>query len=168
MTLEEHLASLLPIQQWQIALQLAEAALPIWEAFAATDDLHYYDGVVGMSHTIAPDLLARALAEARACIDAPGFEEQPHAAGRMKSLRHEFLEPIVALQDMDWELPQTVQLAFYAVSNLVDGLTGTETTVHGEGIRYVVANQAIDALQREGRVQRPEIHAILYQFGERA
>lgn len=168
MTLEEHLASLLSIQQWRIALQLAEAALPIWEAFAATDELHYYDGVVGMSHTVAPDLLARALAEARALIDTPGFEELPHAAGRMKALRAEFFDPIVALQDMDWELPQSVLLTFYAVSNLVDGLTGTQTSVHGESLRYVIANQAIDALQQTERMQPVEIRAILYQFGERA
>ena len=167
-TLEEHLASLAPDQQWQVAWQMAAAALPIWEAYARDGQLRYVDSVVGMVHDVAPDLLARALAEAKVLVDTPDMDSLPHGTGRMHAIQSEFLDPIVALQDMDWELPAPVQLVFYAVSNLVDALAGQAQTVFSESTRYVVVNQAVDALQQTGLLHEGAIRAILYQFGERA
>jgi hypothetical protein len=168
MTLEEHLATLPSAQQWRIAWQMAAAALPIWEHYARTAKLQYFDGVVGMSHTVAPDLLARAVAEVGQLIQKPAFEEVPHASGRLRGLQAEFLDPIVALQDMDWELPRAVQCCFYAVSNLVDAAAGEARSPFGESMRYVVVNQAIDAIEQAATLTETEIRAILYQFGERA
>ncbi len=168
MTLEAHIGSLRPDQQWQIAWQMARAALPIWEAYTREGRLGYVDSVVGMVHQVAPDLLSRALAAAKVLVDTPDLDSLPHATGRMHALQAEFLDPIVALQDADWELPAPVQLVFYAVSNLVDALAGQAETVFSESTRYVVVNQAVDALQQAELMHEGEIRAILYQFGERA
>lgn len=168
MNLDEHIASLPSAQQWVIAYQMARAALPIWEAFAVDGELHYIDSVVGMSHTVAPDLLARALAAAEELVHMPERDMRAHAGGRMKEFQAEFLDPIVALQDMDWELPSPVQRCFYAVSNLVEVLSGQERSTFGEAMRYVVVNQALDAIHQARLLSDAEIHAILYQFGERA
>jgi hypothetical protein len=168
LTLEDHIASLQPEQQWQIAWEMASAALPIWEAYAREGRLGYLDSAVGMAHQVAPDLLARALAEAKVLVDTPEMDSLPHGAGRMHALQAEFRDPVSALQDMDWKLPAPVQLVFYAVSNLVDALAGQAKTVLSASTHYVVVNQAVDALQQTGLLQEEAIRAILYQFGERA
>jgi hypothetical protein len=54
-------------------------------------------------------------------------------------MNERFLEPIVASQDMDWELPYIIERYFYAVYNLFEAVRGKQNY-------YICLNQAIDAI----------------------
>jgi hypothetical protein len=56
------------------------------------------DGVVGMRHEVDVELPARALAEARARREDP-------------STQAAYLEPITAMQDDDWVMPDAIEYA---------------------------------------------------------
>jgi hypothetical protein len=73
----------------------------------------------------------------------------------------QFDDPIIALQDTDWELPNEVQKTFYAVYNLIDTLMGKKKTVFEESSIYVSINQAIDALETSKTLTFDEINKIL-------
>ena len=76
-------------------------------------------------------------------------------------LRSEFDEPIVALQDGDWELPDVVVSTFYGVYNMIDALTGKEQTVFNESTIYVSVNQLADALDSSKTMGFNDINRIL-------
>lgn len=78
-------------------------------------------------------------------------------------MSRQFRDPIVALQDLDWELPNEVERTFYAVHNLLDSLLGKEKTVVNEATIYVTINQAIEALESSNLLTEKEIREILYE-----
>ena len=149
-------------RQLTIAIHFCRLGLPIWDDFASDADARaYHDGVVGMHHVISDTLLARALATAEAALNHA--DDCATAAGTeaIRSVEHEFIEPIVALQDGDWELPDAVTLIFYAHSNLIEHLSGRKVLLGGESALYVSVNQAIDALETSGRMTMEQIRAEL-------
>lgn len=85
-----------------------EPALVAWTTWALRVKPSYVDSVVGMRHVVDVDLLARALDEVRRRHDRPDVAKTIH----------DFVEPIVALQDGDFELDDRMQYAFYAIYNL--------------------------------------------------
>lgn len=78
-----------------------EEAVIVWERHAPNLKMTYRDSVVGLHHEIDPALPRRTLAAT-----------EDHAA-----LEQEWLEPITALQDDDWDLPAPARDAFYAAYN---------------------------------------------------
>src|SRR5688572_14485984 len=101
MTLIKYVTSLDNVTQHRLAITLLEKAIPIWDQFASEHSLEYSDSIVGMSHVIAKDILSRALE-----VIKDGSTHKNSMA--MKKIRHEFMEPMVALQDDDWQLPYAV------------------------------------------------------------
>ncbi len=93
-------------RQW--AWLALEEAVIVWERHAPGLKLAYRDSVVGMHHEIDPALPRRTL-----------LASEDRAA-----LEKEWLEPITALQDDDWELPDAARDAFYAAYNAVRGRYG--------------------------------------------
>jgi hypothetical protein len=85
-----------------------EEAVIVWERHASELKLKYRDSVVGMKHEIDARLPRRTL---------EGKESRD-------DLRNEWLEPITALQDDDWELPEPARDAFYAAYNALMGRWG--------------------------------------------
>jgi hypothetical protein len=75
----------------------------------------------------------------------------------------QFSDPLVALQDLDWELPNEVERTFYAVHNLLDSALGIEKTIFNEATIYVTINQAIEALESSKLLTEKEIREILYE-----
>lgn len=91
------------------ALVLAcEPALTKWMTWAAKEKPVYVDTVVGMRHVVDIDLPVRALEQVR----------QRHENPDPSDVIQAYVEPIVALHDMDWEMPNNLELAYYAVYNL--------------------------------------------------
>ena len=76
-------------------------------------------------------------------------------------IRQELSDPIVALQDLDWELPKPVEMSFYAIRNRIDG---QETTVFNEPQLFVVVNQAIEALMLINAINETEISEIFEKY----
>lgn len=161
-TLSDLMQGLPADRQLTIATHFCRLGLPIWDEFASNADARaYHDGVVGMHHVISETLLARALAVAQAALHHSSDMSNPASTDAIGILLHEFIEPIVALQDDDWELPDAVKLIFYAHSNLIEHLSGNKVFLGGESALYVAVNQAIDALETSGRMTMEQIRSEL-------
>lgn len=112
-----------------------EPALVVWLTYALRTRLAYTDTVVGLRHLVDVELPARALDDVRRRHDAPDAAATQHA----------YVEPIVALQDEDWELPsERLEHAYYAIYNL-HRLTFEPDDTITPGL---VLNQAISATLR--------------------
>jgi len=107
MDLQQLFLELAPPQRRAVQLALCAKALEVWEQYASSlgaDDLTYYDGVVGVKHTVDVGLPADGLSAARVSADAAGVAER-------------YSEPIVSLQDEDLVFPKNVEWAYYAIYN---------------------------------------------------
>lgn len=158
MTLEEYCATLPVKKQVELAIKFLNTALPIWESFVATNDLTYRDSVMLMEHTIDKNLPVIAIREAEKYF----LSAEPGIPEALKKIQFEFTEPVVALQDGDWDIPEAAKKFFYSVHNLIDALMGQTTTAFKESTIYVCINQAIDAIQLAGLLQDAQIREILY------
>jgi hypothetical protein len=102
----------LPAYRQHEALRVACGdALAVWERYrAGAEPLVYHDGVVGMRHVVDDTLPARALADidAHLCGDKTDRER----------IDAEYSEPIVAMQDDDFDPPGPIAQAYYAIYNL--------------------------------------------------
>jgi hypothetical protein len=86
-------------------MALAEHALERWRAYAsARGPMRYRETVAGTVQAVDADLPADAMRSARAGRDEARVGER-------------YREPIAALQDKDWELPEPVGFAYYAIYN---------------------------------------------------
>ncbi|SRR6266571_2930768 len=88
-------------------VRLAESvALRVWNEFVAAERaVTYRDSVVGMSHALDLDLPAKAIDSVKGGADA-------------NLIADAYAEPIVALQDLDMELPDAAEYAYYSIYNL--------------------------------------------------
>jgi len=81
-------------------------SLAAWDAFVQQGKkLSYRDSVVMMKHQIEETLPNDAL---QAIINSAPREE----------ISDKYLEPIAALQDMDWEPPEHIEYAYYSIYNV--------------------------------------------------
>ncbi len=87
-------------------IKACTCSLAVWDEFCQNGKkLSYRDSVVLMKHRIEKELPGKAL---QAVIqNAP-----------CKDIAASYLEPISALQDMDWEPPEHIKYAFYSIYNL--------------------------------------------------
>jgi len=121
-----------------LAIQFAKLALPIWDKYALKKKLTYRDSIVGIKHTIEKNLLLNTIT----AVESYLVSNDKHT---LLQLYSSFQEPIVALQDDDWELPNEVCKTFYSVYNLLKGVLENKENTFGEESLYVCVNQAIEA-----------------------
>lgn len=116
-------------QQKSVEIDLCQRVLQIWQSYAeeqthgAQREWQYFDGVVGMLHSVDIHLPARALQSvkgARSSVQKlnPEAELGAELRAELQELSQAYQEPIVALQDQDWELPEPILYAYYAIYNL--------------------------------------------------
>ncbi len=147
--------------QFKIAIRLTKLALPIWENYADKNSLTYRDTVIGLTHTVEKKILKDTIDAVEKYLNSNKIEKFIGVKSELTEIRRQFDDPIVALQDTDWELPNEVQKTFYAVYNLIDYLLGKEKTVFDESTIYVSINQAVDALETSKTLTFDEISKIL-------
>lgn len=162
MTLQEYVDSLPKRQQFQLAIKLTKKVLPIWENFAKTNKTTYRDSVVGLTHSINKELLRKTIYSVEKYFESNFLLKSIIKNTQLKLLKQEFQEPIVAFQDLDWELPYEVLMTFYSIHNLLNVALDNERTVFDETIIYVTVNQAIDALESSKSFTTDEIKNLLY------
>ena len=162
MTLEEQIDNLPTRKQFDIAIRLTRLALPIWERYTEKNQLTYCDTVVGLQHSVDKNLLKNTIDAVERYISANKINKVIIKNIELLSLRRKFSDPIVALQDLDWELPNEIERTFYAVHNLLDHTLGKEKTAFNETTIYVTINQAIEALESSKSLSEEEIRKILY------
>lgn len=157
--LKEFIISLDNPKQYNLALDLTKRALSIWDNYTDTNKLEYTDTVVGMNRKVAKDILTRILSTVEQELLNPNSQQK-----EIDHLREELSDPIIAIQDLDWELPNPVSLTFYSIRNLLDKINGQEMTLFGEPQIYVVINQAIDALLQTEIMSDVDINELLKKY----
>lgn len=161
MTLQEFCDTLPKERQIELAINFAKQAVPIWEKYAESNPLSYRDTVVGLTHTIPKQLLADTINEVQKHLSTPKLLRSIKGKSKLLKLYSYFSDPVVALQDTDWEPPTSIEKTFYAVYNLIGSIVDKEVTAFNERTIYVSINQAIDAIQTAGILSEKEIKEIL-------
>lgn len=143
----ERFLALTMAQQKAVEIRLCRHALKNWESYCAQQNpeqqpLTYFDTVVGMIHQVEVDLPRKALAEV----------EQEQVQSKLYSA---YNEPIVALQDQDWELPEYAEYAYYALYNL-----WRKYMLKQRLDPLLILNQALASIQ-DSRFWLPLLEAIL-------
>ena len=153
MTLQQFCTNLPEDKRTQLAITLAKLTLPVWNNFADKHKLSYRDSIVGLKHPVDRNLLENSINE----IETSCFK----TTNRLLELYNSFIDPIVALQDDDWVLPNPVQKTFYSVYNLLESVIGKEQAVSEDSVIYVSINQAVDALETSKTLTEDEIKKYL-------
>jgi hypothetical protein len=164
MTLQERVDSLPKDKQFDLAIRLVKETFPIWDNYANKNKLTYQDSVVGMSHTVDRNLIRTTVDAIHRFINTNRINKLIIKKLELLTLSRQFDDPIVSLQDSDWELPLEVQKTFYAVHNLLEAAIGIEKTVFNERTVYVTINQAIDALDSSETLTADQIKNILDEY----
>jgi hypothetical protein len=126
--LAERFFALAPDQRRTAHLYLASVALRRWVTYlAGGPDLEYVESVVGSQQAVDPRLPDDALRSATVGRD-------------LAEVAKRYLEPITALQDDDWELPEDVGYAYYAIYNTFDKYALGERVDD-----WLVVNQALSS-----------------------
>jgi hypothetical protein len=163
MTLQEYIDSVTEKRQFEIAINIIKPALPIWDKFAESNSLTYIDSVIAIKHTVDKNILKDAIADIESYFFSSGFFGIATEKKPLLKRIEQFSDPIVSLQDSDWELPYEVEQIFYSVYNLLQAVNGKKQTVFDESIYYISINQAIDALETSKTLSFEEIQDLLYK-----
>ena len=163
MTLEEYIDNLSKDKQFDIAIRLTKLALPIWDKYVEKNELTYRDTVVGLQHSVDFNILKNTIYAVEKYISTNFINKAIVKNTDLLSLSSQFSDPIIALQDLDWELPDEIEKTFYAVHNLLDSALGKEKTAFNETTIYVTINQVIVALDSSKTITQEEIRKILYE-----
>lgn len=155
MTLQKYTDSLPKDKQFQVAIRLTKLALPIWDNYADKNVLEYRDTVVGLIHSVDRQLLSKTIDTVDELLRLNKSDK------KLSELRNLYDDPIVAIQDTDWELPDQVESTFYSVFNLLEAFSGKARTTFDELTIYVSINQAVDALVTSKTMTVGEINSIL-------
>ena len=161
MTLQQYCNSLPKSKQFKLAITLINHVLPVWSNFAADNTLSYRDSIVGLIHTVPPTLLEDTVKEVREYFSRAPLSKVFTDQTKLFKLYSYFDDPITALQDMDWELPEAVVKTFYAVYNLLGSIVENELTAFNDPRIYVSINQAIDAIETAGLLTEIQVREIL-------
>jgi len=148
-------------KQFELALHLTTLALPLWENYAANNNLVYKDSVVGLKHTVGRNLLINSVGASKRFSIACSEGNQSQFAEDMVALHKQFEDPIVALQDDDWNLPKEVELTFYSVYNFLSSCHIGGLNNFNESFIIVSINQSIEALEISGLMTYDEIKKVI-------
>lgn len=162
MQLPEFIGSLETENQIQLAIEMIEIGLPVWENYNSGNPIEYTDSVVGMHHKIDSCLIEKAISLLKKMSsEQNGFAAKGVDKLKLESLRKDVNELIVAIADGDVELPLQVQLIVYATSNLIDCVLGKAYDSSNKNLAYISIEQSIDAIARSKILNSDKINEIL-------
>lgn len=164
MTLQEFCYTLPKNKQIKLAIKLAKQALPIWDNYADNNILSYRDTVVGLTHTVPKQLLSNTINEIENHFATQKLSRIIKDPSKLLKLYSYFDDPIVALQDSDWELPEQVKKTFYSVYNLIGSIIHKNMATIDESRLYITINQAIDAIKTADILSENQINQILQRM----
>jgi hypothetical protein len=157
MSLEEQIACLEEPKRLQLAADLLELALPVWMNFTENPSSLFYYHALG-DGIVARNIIQRTINVAKDGVDSVDRKKE------IEKLFTEFIEPVLAIRDDYWILPEDVKLIVWAASNLVDKLAGESITRVGEDQLYLVINQEVDALTKANRITFDEVNVMIREY----
>ena len=107
--------------QLQLAIELAEKALPVWEQYAAKGILVYKENANESGYHVNKDLLYNSLTYLKSNFTLLTTPGKMVLTGLTK-YQNEFIGPVMALADGYWKLPYAVKKVFYAVYQILKGI----------------------------------------------
>lgn len=159
MALKEYIETLSEDKRIDLAIELLELGLPIWNEYSSKKQkLEYVDTVVGMAHSVDREIINRVLDTSKR------WKNKGVISKDLEQLNVDFDDPIVALQDLDWEIPENIQLIFYSAYNLVGKMNGETKTLFGDEQLYLVINQIVDGLTKSGNFSFDQINSIISKY----
>jgi len=161
MTLTELVNNLEKKAQIELAIELIEIGLPIWENYNSENPIEYNDSVVGMYHKIDKNLIAKSIKLLKKINGWNNFLAKKINNRKIKILHDEIREPVVARQDDDFEIPIDVELILFSTANLIEFVMGKRISAFDENMAYVSINQSIDAITKNGILKYEYINEIL-------
>jgi len=161
MTLHDYINTLSKEAQLKLAIRLAKLALPIWDNYAKKNKLAYHESVVGVKHTLIKDLLQETIETIESSSILQNTDIPVENEDKLLLLYRQFSDPVIALQDNDWQLPDEVIQTFYAVYNLIDTIIDSRQIKFSGTSFYVSINQAINALETSETLTFDEINKLL-------
>jgi len=164
MTLQKGTESLPTEKQFELALQLAKHSLSIWKKFVVKHKLSYRDTIIGLNHFVDKNLLEGTLVAVEIYLAGIAIKKEFNDQDELLELYKQFEDPMVALQDDDWVLPNEVHKTFYAVYNLLHATLGIKKTNFKLNAVYFSINQFIDALISSGLLTLEEINLMIDQI----
>jgi hypothetical protein len=165
MTLQKYIDGLSKEKQFNLAIKLARLTLPLWDKYAGKSKLTYRDSVVGLTHFIKKNLLKDTIELVEKCLHISNVRSTGDW-GKLINIHKQFIEPIVALQDGDWELPGEALKTFYAIYNLLEALKEKEQQSFGGSLIFISINQSIDLLDSSNTLSFEEINDILNKVND--
>ena len=161
MPLSELIDSFKKKNQIELAIELIEIGLPIWENYNSENRIEYTDSVVGMYHKINKNLIEKSIKLLKKINGQNNFLTDKINGLKIKSLHDEIREPVVAREDDDFEIPTEVELILYSTSNLIEYIMGKSHSSLNENLAYISINQSIDAITKSGILSFDEIRNII-------
>ncbi|MGB1269692.1 MAG: hypothetical protein ACPG45_08120 [Flavobacteriaceae bacterium] len=161
MPLTEIVNSLEKKTQIDLAIELIEIGLPIWESYNSENRIEYTDSVVGMYHKVNKNLIEKSIKLLKKINRQNNFLTNKINAFKIKSLHDEIREPVVAREDDDFEIPEEVELILYSTSNLIEYAMGKTHNSLNENLAYISINQSIDAITKSKIKTFDQINEIL-------
>ncbi|MEI7484699.1 MAG: hypothetical protein WCK13_08305 [Ignavibacteriota bacterium] len=157
MTLENFVNGLSGDKRLRLTVKLLRNAIQIWDDYAEGKEFEYTDSVAGLKHTVRKDMIINCVSAVERYLNS----EENGITEEIMHLKKEFVEPVTALQDGDWNLPYSALKTFYSAYNLVNAVTLKEENVLGNSEIYVSINHAIDAIETSGLLTTEQIKQIL-------
>ena len=152
------------LDQLHLALLLAHKALPVWEKYAASQDMIYKNSPTVAISKINHQLLAKALAEVQLQSNQL-FPVSRNAA--IKQYYYHFVGPVIALQDDNWAPPYHVKKIFLSVYNILKSILEQDNTSAVENFLSIAINQSIDCMDITKLYSKPEIIGFLQVYKNR-
>jgi hypothetical protein len=162
MTLQKYTDSLSKEKQFNLAIKLTKLALPIWEHYVGYKKHRYRDSVVGLKHSVNRELLKDSIESAEFFFNSD--HQNSELREKLLLLYAQFEDPVIAIQDDDWKLPDNVLNTFYSVYNLLEAMLVIDRSTLDDSAISVSINQAIDALESSKTLTSDEINGILDNF----
>jgi len=120
--------------------------MPVWERYSEKIKFTYRDSVVWEKHTVDKGIISKVIRD----VESQSVNQE--------KLYNEFTDPVVALQDEDWRLPESAEKIFYSAYNLICALVEKDKSSE---YFYLSINQAIDVIDAEKVLSEDEIKEIL-------
>ena len=160
MDLKEYCYSLSKEKLSGLALKLCDRAYAIWEGYCEATEVQYRDTVIGELHIVNKSLLSDTLI---LCHNLQSEANSDLFKNQAKAMLEKLLEPVTAIQDGDWNLPDHVEKTFYSVYNLIKGFDKPKSQF-GELSHYLSVNQSVDAIYKSGLMSFDELKSFIYNI----
>jgi hypothetical protein len=131
MTIAQEFFKLNPKQRKLVHINLCELALVEWNEFTLSKkEIKYTETVCGTDQVVEFSLPYNAVESVKKRKD-------------IAKVKKSYLEPIVAMQDGDLQLPSDIEYAYYAIYNLFE-----KYIVHSKIDDWLIVNQALASLEK--------------------